>query len=81
MIEYNDIKNIIIYNDPLIGYMTLDEIFNCISYQITNQKKFEKIVYSILESTSLDKEDIATILSLSTTNNIETYIKIIKDEL
>ena len=81
MIEYNDIKNIIIYNDPLIGYMTLDEILNCISYQITNQKKIEKIVYSILESTSLDKEDIATILSLSTTNNIETYIKIIKDEL
>lgn len=31
MIEYNDIKNIIIYNDPLIGYMTLDEILNCIS--------------------------------------------------
>ena len=81
MIEYNDIKDLIIYNDPIVGDMTLDYILNGILDQIKNHKKFEEIVYSNLKQTNLSDEDISSIFNLSAINIIEMYIKLIKDEL
>ena len=81
MSNYTSIKDLIVYNDPIIGDITLDEILNHLLLQIQYQKKFEEIVYSNLKQTNLTDKDIATIFSLSSTNIIETYIKLIKNEL
>ena len=81
MSNYTIIKDLIIFSDPIIGDITLDEILNHLLLQIQYQKKFEEIVYSNLKQTNLTDKDIATIFSLSSTNIIETYIKLIKNEL
>ena len=81
MSNYTTIKDLIIFSDPIIGDITLDEILNYLLLQIQYQKKFEEIVYSNLKQTNLTDKDIATIFSLSSTNIIETYIKLIKNEL
>ena len=81
MTNYGIIKDLIIYKNHLGEYLTLDDILNYTLLQIQNQKKFEEIVYSNLKQTNLTDKDIATIFSLSSTNIIETYIKLIKNEL
>ena len=79
--DYTIIKDLIVYNDPIIGTITLDDALNYLLLQIQNQKKFEEIVYSNLKFSDLSDEDIASIFSLSTTNTIEMYLKLIKNEL
>ena len=81
MIDYNDIKDLIIYTDAIVGDMTLDYILKGLLDQIESHKKFEEIVYSNLKQTNLSDEDISSILNLSAINIIEMYIKLIKDEL
>ncbi len=81
MSNYATIKDLIIFSDPIIGDITLDEILNYLLLQIQSQKRFEEIVYSNLKQTNLTDKDIATIFSLSSTNITETYIKLIKNEL
>ena len=79
--DYTIIKDLIVYNDPIIGIVTLDDILNYLLLQIQNQKKFEEIVYSNLKFSDLSDKDIASIFSLSTTDTIEMYLKLIKNEL
>ena len=79
--DYTIIKDLIVYNDSIIGIITLDDALNYLLLQIQNQKKFEEIVYSNLKFSDLSDEDIASIFSLSTTNTIEMYLKLIKNEL
>ena len=81
MMDYTLIKDLIVYSDPIIGDITLDDILNYLLLQIQNQKKFEEIVYSNLKLSNLTDEDIASIFNLSTTDTIEMYLKIIKNEL
>ena len=81
MTNYEIIKDLIIYKNHLGEYLTLDDILNYLLLQIDNQRKFEEIVYSNLKQTNLSDRDIATIFNLSSTNIIETYIKLIKNEL
>lgn len=81
MINYTDIKDLIIYTDPVVGDMSLDFILTNLLEQIKEQRRFEDIVYSNLIHSELSKEDIASIFNLSSTDIIETYLKLIKDEL
>ena len=81
IMDYTIIKDLIVYSDPIIGAITLDDILNYLLLQIQNQKKFEEIVYSNLKLSNLTDEDIASIFNLSTTDTIEMYLKIIKNEL
>ena len=81
MSNYTIIKDIVVYSHPIVGDITLDEILNYLLLQIQSQKKFEEIVYSNLKFSDLTEEDITTIFDLSTTNTIEIYLKLIKNEL
>ena len=81
MTNYEIIKDLIIYKNHLGEYLTLDDILNYLLLQIQNQKKFEEIVYSNLKFSDLTDEDIASIFNLSTTDTIEMYLKLIKNEL
>lgn len=53
MTDYAIIKDLIIYEDPIIGIMTLDDILSDLLIRIEDQKKFEEIVYSNLKHTNL----------------------------
>ena len=79
--NYTIIKDIVVYSHPIAGDISLDEILNYLLLQIQSQKKFEEIVYSNLKFSDLTEEDITTIFDLSTTNTIEIYLKLIKNEL
>ena len=79
--DYTIIKDLIVYSDPIMGIITLDDILNYLLLQIQSQKKFEEIVYSNLKLSNLTDEDIASIFNLSTTDTIEMYLKTIKNEL
>jgi hypothetical protein len=81
MIEYNDIKDLIIYYDPLIGSISIDQLINEIKKSVEEQKYFEDVIYSIIENEDMSNEDISTIFNLSRTNALEMYLKILTDEL
>jgi len=81
MVEFNDIKDLIIWNDPILGEMSLEFIINSLQECIKKQINFEDTIYHILKNLNYDDETIASIFNLSKTNTIDLYLKLIKDEL
>lgn len=81
MIEYNYIKDLIIWNDPIIGEISLDFIINALKECVKNQSEFEDIIYNILKNNSYDDKTLASLFNLSKVNTINTYLKMITDEL
>lgn len=81
MIEYNDIKDLIIWNDPIFGKINLDFIINGLQESLKDQFKFEEVIYQILKNLNYDDETISSLFSLSKTETIDMYLKMIKDEL
>jgi hypothetical protein len=81
MIEYNDIKDLIIWNDPIIGEISLDFIISALKECVKNQSEFEDIIYNILKNNSYDDKTLASLFNLSKVNTINTYLKMITDEL
>lgn len=79
--KYNDIKDIIIYQDDLMGNITLSDLINDLENCIKQQEEFEIIIYTILKNHGMTNEDIASIFTLSSTNSLNLTIKIIKNEL
>lgn len=81
MTEYKDIKDLIIYYDPLIGNISIDQLITEIKKSVEEQKYFEDVMHSIIENEDMSNEDISTIFNLSRTNALEMYLKILTDEL
>lgn len=81
MVEYNDIKDLIIWDDPILGEISLDFIITGLQELLNEQTKFEDIVYNLLENSDYDNETISSLFTLSKIDSIKTYLKIIKDEL
>ena len=81
MTEYNDIKDLIIWNDPILGEISLDFIITGLQELLNEQTKFEDIVYHLLENANYDNETISSLFTLSKIDLINTYLKMIKDEL
>ena len=81
MVEYNDIKDLIIWNDPILGEISLDFIITGLQQLLNKQKEFEDTVYHILKNSNFDDETISSLFTLSKIDLINTYLKMIKDEL
>lgn len=81
MIEYNDIKNLLIWKDPILGNVSLDFILTGLQDCIKKQYYFESIIYDILKDLKYDNEALCSLFNLSETNTIDMYLKMIKDEL
>ena len=81
MTEYNDIKDLIIWNDPILGEISLDFIITGLQELLDEQTKFEDIIYHLLENANYDDETISSLFTLSKIDLIRTYLKMIKDEL
>ena len=81
MIEYNDIKDLIVWNDPIFGNLSFDFIITGLQESIKKQIKFEDTVYHILKKLNIDDKTISSLFNLSQTNVIDMLLKMIKDEL
>lgn len=82
MNNYNEIKNIIVIKDNILGNMTLDEVLSIIESLLEDNVKFEEIVSNILNKNKvIDSSIINEIINLSSTDLIKFYINIIKDRI
>lgn len=79
--EYNEIKDLNIWNDPLLGTINLDFILNSLQECIKKQIEFENIMNIILKNLNYNTEDLNSLFNLSQTNLLDMYLKMIKDEL
>lgn len=80
-VEYNDIKDLIIWIDSLFGEISLDCILSGLQELVKKQKEFEDVIYTILKNLNYDEKDLSSLFNLSQTNLFEMYLKMIKDEL
>ena len=82
MTEYKDIKDLIIWNDPIFGEISLDFIITGLQELLIEQSKFEDIISQIIKNTSkFDDADLVSLYSLSKIDTMNMYLKMIKDEL
>ena len=81
MKHYSDIKDSVLYSDPLVGDITLDNILNFIEICVEETKIFENAVSNILLKNPRNKEIANEIINYSMVDTIKFLIDIIKDNL
>lgn len=81
MKHYSDIKNIIIYSDPLIGDISLNDILNFMEACVDETKIFENTVSKILHKNPKTKEIASEIFNYSMVDTIKFLIDHIKGNL
>ena len=81
MIDYDDYKDFIIYQDGLIGSITLDDFIKEFEKCIKEQQNFENIIYDILKNQNFDDETLASLFTLSKTDSMKFNINLLKNEL
>ena len=78
---YSDIKDTILYSDPLVGDLTLDYLLEMIEVCIDETEQFENTVSRILHKNPNNKEIADKIMNSSMTSEIKFLIDLIKDNL
>ena len=81
MKNYNDIKDTIIYNHPILGDITLDWLLNELQECLKRQIKFENDIYHILKHSKFDDKTIAFLFNSSETNFMHFLLSLIKNEV
>ena len=78
---YSDIKDTILYSDPLVGDLTLDNLLEMIEVCIDETKQFENTVSRILHKNPNNKEIADKLMNTSMISEIKFLIDLIKDNL
>ena len=78
---YSDIKNTIIYSDPLVGDISLNDILNFMESCVDETKIFENTVSKILHKNPKNKEIASEIFNYSMVDTIKFLIDLIKGNL
>ena len=81
MKHYSDIKGSVLYSDPLVGDITLDNILNFIEICVEETKIFENAVSNILLKNPRNKVIANEIINYSMVDTIKFLIDLIKDNL
>ncbi len=81
MKHYSDIKDSVLYSDPLVGDITLDNILNFIEICVEETKIFENAVSNILLKNPRNKVIANEIINYSMVDTIKFLIDLIKDNL
>ncbi len=75
-------EKIIIYEDPLMGLFTLQDLIYYLESLIKENKQNLEILESICKNTELDESDIATIINkFDMKNNLEFIVNILSDRM
>ena len=78
---YSDIKDIILYSDPLIGDLTLDYLLEMIEVCIEETQIFENSISKILHKNPSNQKIADKLMNTSMTSEIKFLIDLIKDNL
>ena len=78
---YSDIKNTIIYSDPLVGDISLNDILNFMEACVDETKIFENTVSKILHKNPKNKEIASEIFNYSMVDTTKFLIDLIKGNL
>ena len=78
---YSDIKDTILYSDPLVGDLTLDYLLEMIEVCIEETQTFENTVSRILHKNPNNKEIADKLMNTSMISEIKFLIDLIKDNL
>lgn len=78
---YSDIKNTIIYSDPLVGDISLNDILNFMESCVDETKIFENTVSKILHKNPKNKEIASEIFNYSMVDTTKFLIDLIKGNL
>ena len=81
MKHYSDIKDSVLYSDPLVGDITLNNILNFIEICVEETKIFENAVSNILLKNPRNKVIANEIINYSMVDTIKFLIDLIKDNL
>ena len=81
MKHYSDIKDSVLYSDPLVGDITLDNILNFIEICVEETKIFANAVSNILLKNPRNKVIANEIINYSMVDTIKFLIDLIKDNL
>ncbi len=78
---YSDIKDIILYSDPLVGDLTLDYLLEMIEVCIEETQIFENSISKILHKNPSNQKIADKLMNTSMTSEIKFLIDLIKDNL
>ena len=78
---YSDIKDTILYSDPLVGDISLNDILNFMEVCVEETKVFENTVSNILHKNPKNKDIANEIIDYSMVDTIKFLIDLIKDNL
>ena len=78
---YSDIKDTILYSDPLVGDISLNDILNFMEVCVEETKVFENTVSNILHKNPENKDIANEIINYSMVDTIKFLIDLIKDNL
>ena len=78
---YSDIKDTILYSDPLVGDISLNDILNFMEVCVEETKVFENTVSNILHKNPKNKDIANEIINYSMVDTIKFLIDLIKENL
>lgn len=81
MIDYLDIKDIVLYTGPITGDVTLDDFLKILEDFLQDQKEFESTIEKILKKNPKNIRIANKLLDMSSTSLISFIVSLIKDEL
>lgn len=71
-------KNFIIYNHPIIGDITLNDIIEQLDFIIEYTRKFENITLDLLKNLNVDENTIISLYPLLTSSELEEIVDDLK---
>ncbi len=81
MKNYSDIKDTILYSDPLVGDISLNDILNFMEVCVEETKVFENTVSNILHKNPKNKDIANEIINYSMVDTTKFLIDLIKGNL
>lgn len=71
-------KNFIVYNHPIIGDITLNDIIEQLDFIIEYTRKFENITLDLLKNLNVDENTIISLYPLLTSSELEEIVDDLK---
>lgn len=78
----NSIKDIVFYEDPILGNYTIQDLIYFLENQYIRSKKFDMELYKLLKRHGISNEKIHQLLSIAdNTYNLKLILKMLNNKL